>query len=390
MVATKEQWMASSTLPKGSSYDTMLEFFGIPPYTQDKLDDNIARKRRDWYAKTSCGNKRGREKAKEVVALIQRAAQSLKRGVVDDTGGGSAPEIPDTVFQTLEELWRIISEYVFADDYNQALYVAREAVSRWGMTADSASVLAWVVATGFDSGNLVLPALLQEGMQAADAAVRAQPVEARNWESKISLLLALSRAAEAAEVTDEAGRMLGGKPTARLYILRTRAMLGLNRAEDAMVAAVRAVHSAMADPDLITAVRSQATALLVDWMAANLLPINSASSLVRYVEMVDTAAWCSYGAPEAEDMVRVHRMWATNAGKRVFVGSWKLRSFLAVCTGFISLPIHNYLRSSPAWQVFLNGIQQQQRQDTSFAIVASPQYVQRAHRMNLVIQLEEA
>jgi hypothetical protein len=214
-------------------------------------------------------------------------------------------------------------------------------------------------------------------------------VEARNWESKISLLLALSRAAEAAETTDEAGRMLGGKPTARLHILRTRAMLGLNRAEDAMVAAVRAVQSAMADPDLITAVRSQATALLVDWMATNLLPINSASSLVRYVEMVDTAAWCSYGAPEAEDMVRVHRMWATNAGKRVFVGSWKLRSFLAVCTGFISLPIHNYLRSSPAWQVFLNGIQQQ-RQDTSFAIVASPQYVQRAHRMHLAIQLEEA
>jgi hypothetical protein len=72
--------------------------------------------------------------------------------------------------------------------------------------------------------------------------------------------------------------------------------------------------------------------------------------------MVDVAAWCSDGVPEAEDQVRVHRMWAANAGQRVFTGSWKLRSFLAVCTGFISLPIHNYVGSSPAWNVFSEGL----------------------------------
>lgn len=389
MVATQEQWVTSSTLPRGASYNTMLEFFGIPPDPDDKLNDNINRKRRIWYAKASCNNKQGREKAKEVVALIQRASEALKRGAVDDVGGGSAPEIPDSVFQTLEELWRIISEYVFADDYQQAIRVAREAVSRWGMTADSASALAWVMATGFDTGDLIVPALLQEGIQAAEFAVSAQPGEARNWESRISLLLAQSRPDDAAAATDEAARALSGGPTARLHILRMRAMLGLNRGEEAMVTAVRAVQTASSDPDLIMAVRSQVTTFLVNWLSAHLLPIKTVSGLTSYLEMVETAAWCSQGAPEAEDMVRVHRMWAANAGKRVFTGSWKLRSFLAVCTGFISLPLHNYARSSPAWEVFLDGIE---RQDYSgaFMIVASPRYVQAAHNMNLRGQLGDS
>jgi hypothetical protein len=389
MAATREAWMTASTLPKGSSYETMLEFFGIPPYTAERLDENILKKRRDWHHKTNSGNPVGRTKAKEVVALIQRIAQTLKRGVPDEEGGGAAAEIPDAVFETLEELWRIISEYVFADDFDQALQVAHEAVSRWGMTPDAASVLAWVVATGFNTGNIAHPALLTEGLSAADTAVGEQPGETRNWESKISLLMASSRVPDAIATIDEAQRSLGGRMTARLHLARARATISLNRAEEATVAAVRGVHTALLDADVVTAVRSEATDLLVTWLAANLLPIKSTADLGRYVEMVNAAAWCSDGVPEAEDIVRVHRMWAANAGQRVFVGSWKLRSFLAVCTGFISLPIHNYVRSSLAWEVFAKGLAQEKR-DFSFAVVASPQYVQRAHNMNFVVMIDDA
>jgi hypothetical protein len=388
LTTTREAWMTTSTLPRGASYENMLEFFGIPPYTAERLDENILKKRRDWHYKTNSGNPVGRRKAKEVVALIQRTAQALKRGVLDGQGGGAAAEIPDAVFQTLEELWRIISEYVFGDDYDRAMQVAHEAVSRWGMTPDSASVLAWVVATGFNTGNLVHPALLTEGMRAADAAVRGRPGEARNWESLTGLLMASSRATDAVSAIDAAEKSLTGGLTARLYIIRARAMIGLPRAEEAMIAAVQAVHTALSDADVVTAVRSEATDLLVTWIAANLLPIKSVTDLGRYVEMVDAAAWCSHGVPEAEDMVRVHRMWAANAGQRVFVGSWKLRSFLAVCTGFISLPIHNLVRSSPAWQVFVNGLNQEKR-DNSFAIVASPEYVQRAHNIRIKVGLDD-
>ena len=64
--------------------------------------------------------------------------------MTDGQGGGVETEIPASVFETLEELWRILSEYVFADEYDDALRVAREAVSRWH-NADAASALAWVV-----------------------------------------------------------------------------------------------------------------------------------------------------------------------------------------------------------------------------------------------------
>lgn len=389
MVATREKWMSLSTLPMNSSYEAMLEFFGVPPYTPDRLDDNIAKKRRDWYYKTSSGNPNGRKKAKEVVTLIQRVSQTLKRGAAADVGGGGATaDIPDAVFETLDELWRIISEYVFADDYDAALQAAREAVSRWGTMSDAASVFAWVVATGADSGNIAHPALVREGIEAAEIAMQRQPGEARNWESKISLMLASAEGAAAITATQEAQRALPHM-TPRLFMLQARAFIGASRAEEGTAAAVRAVHAAASDPDTLTAVRSQATAVLVEWIAKYLLPLTSVASLSRYVEMVDAAAWCSYGVPEAEDMVRVHRMWATNAGQRVFVGSRKLRSFLAVCTGFISLPIHNWVRSAPAWRVFNDGLKEQQALNTAFIIVAGPQYVQRAHNMRLPVGLDD-
>jgi hypothetical protein len=380
--------MTTSALPRGASYQEMLAFFGIPPYSAERLDNNILKKRRDWHHKTNSGNPVGRGKAKEVVTLIQRVSEALKRGVPDHDGGGASAEIPDAVFETVEELWRIISEYVFADDYDQALYVAREAVTRWGLRADSASVFAWVVATGFNTGNLIHPALLTEGAQAAEIAIHDQPGEARNWESKVSLLVASGRPADAMAALGQAQRWLTGGMTARLYVLRARAALSLNQPDEAMAAAVRAVRAATADSDVLTAVRSETTDLLVTWLARHLLPIKAPEVLHRYVEMVDVAAWCSHGVPEAEDIVRVHRMWAANAGQRVFVGSWKLRSFLAVCTGFISLPIHNLVRSAPAWQVFVQGLADEKR-GLSFAIVASPSYVQRAHGLRFTVGLDD-
>jgi tetratricopeptide (TPR) repeat protein len=379
MVTTREKWEATIALPRGATYQQMLEFFGIPPYTPDALDDNIARKRRRWNHMSNSGNPDGRKKAAEVLALIQRVSQALKRGVVDDQGGGVEAEIPAAIFETLEELWRILSEYVFADEYDDALRVAREAVSRWH-NADAASALAWVVASAFNDAGFAHPALLNEGLEAASIAVGQQPQVVRNWESAASLLLASSRFPEALTAIDSAERAAGGQVTGMLYLLRTRAALSLGRADDAMTAAVKAVTRAT--PDVVAAIRSEATDILVGW-AATILPIRSSLDLTRYKEMIGVAAWCSHGVPEAEDKVRAHRMWATNAGKRVFVGSTRMRSFLAVCTGFISLPIHNHLRSQPAWQVFNEG--QGKDITDAFYVVAGPAYVQKIHNVRLNI-----
>jgi hypothetical protein len=377
MVATREKWETTSTLPRGASYEQMLEFFGIPPSTADALDNNISKKRRRWNHMSNSGNPAGRQKAAEVLKLIQRVSQAVKRGMADDPGGGAETEIPASVFETLEELWRILSEYVFADEYDDALRVAREAVSRW-RNADAASALAWVVTSLVNDAGFAHPQLVAEGLDAAQFAVREQPGEVRNWESAASLLLASSRVQDAVAAIDQAERATGGRATAMLYLLRTRAMVTLKRADEAMAAAVRAVTRA--EPGVAAAVRSEATDVLVSW-AATMLPIRSGAGLTQYAELVGVAAWCSYGVPEAEDRVRAYRMWATNAGKRVFVGSDRMRSFLAVITGFISLPIHNHLRSQPAWQIFNEG--QGKPVTEAFFIVAAPAYVQKIHNVSL-------
>lgn len=84
--------------------------------------------------------------------------------------------------------------------------------------------------------------------------------------------------------------------------------------------------------------------------------------------------------------MRAYRMWATNAAKRVFVGSDRMRSFLAVITGFLSLPMHNFLRSKPAWRVFNEG--QNKELTDAFYIVAAPAYVQRIHNVNLGLSFQ--
>jgi hypothetical protein len=360
----------------------MLEFFGIPPCTADALDDNITKKRRRWNHMSNSGNPRGRERAAEVLALIQRISQGLKRGVAGDQGGGVETEIPASVFQTLEELWNILTEYVFADEYDEAIRAAREAVSRW-RNADAASALAWVVANLVNEAGIARPQLVDEGLRAAQLAVREQPAEVRNWESVTSLLLASSKVNDAVAAVDQAERATGGLATAMLYLFRTRAMATMRRTDESMAAAVRAVTRA--ESGVAAAIRSEATDILVSW-AATMLPIKSAAELTRYAEMIGVAAWCSYGVPEAEDKVRPYRMWAINAGKRVFVGSDRMRSFLAVITGFISLPIHNRMRSQPAWQVFREG--QGKPVTDAFFIVAAPAYVQKIHNVNLGLSFQ--
>jgi tetratricopeptide (TPR) repeat protein len=384
MVATREKWETARTLPRNPSYEQMLEFFGIPPSTADALDENIKKKRRRWNAMSNSGNPGGREKAAEVLKLIQRISEAVKRGVTGDQGGGVETEIPASIFETLEELWNILTEYVFADEYDDAIRVAREAVSRWH-NADAASAFAWVVANLVEDAGIAHPRLVTEGLDAAQLAIREQADVVRNWESVASLLLASTKPQEAIDAVSQAERSIGGKATARLHLLRTRAMVTLKRADDAMASAVRAVSSA--DQAVAAAIRSELTDLLVSW-AATMLPITSDKVLTRYTEMVGVAAWCSYGVPEAEDQVRPYRMWATNAGKRVFTGSDRMRSFLAVITGFISLPIHNRVRSKPAWQVFNEG-QGKEVYTDAFFIVAAPAYVQKIHNLHLPLSFQD-
>jgi tetratricopeptide (TPR) repeat protein len=378
MVATREGWISTQVIARNPSSEQMLAFFGIPPHSADELRDNIDKKRRRWNRLTNSGNANGRKTAEEVLALIQDVALAVMRGVTEEIGGGAETEIPASVFETLDELRRILFDYVSAGDYEEAIRVAREAINRW-QNADAAAAFAWVTMNFVHNTRVVHPDLVAEGLQAAQLATREQPGEVSNWESLADLLLSSSKPQDAVAALDQAQSATGGRVSAMLYLLRTSAMAELKKPTEAMTAAVRAVSSA--ESGVAAAIRSEAADILITW-AASMLPIRSAADLTRYTELVGVAAWCSYGVPEAEDKVRAYRMWATNAGKRVFTGSDRMRSFLAVITGFISLPIHNRVRSRPAWQVFLEG-QNQEKITDAFAIVAAPAYVQQIHHIKL-------
>jgi hypothetical protein len=378
MPATKEAWLTTTRVPLPPSYPGMLEFFGIPPYNPENLDDNIARKRREWYAKTSSGNPRGRAKAKEVVDLIQEVSKALKRGSGEHLDGGTTlDEVPDEVFHTLEELWNLVTEYVLANDFDPALRLVRDGTSRFGPEAVS-GMLAWVVATGVETASILNPETINAGVAAAARATRSGSPESRDWESLVTLLFAAGRGGEAEAALGQAERTLPAL-SPRLHLRRAQAFLAHNRVQDGLVSVVSAVHGALGDPYGAEPVRSLATDLLVGWIGRNMLPIRSAEALAAYIEMVDTAAWCADGVPEAEDKIRAHRMWAANAGQRVFAGSWTLRSFLAVCTGFISLPIHNRMRSEPAWAILLRG-PRAGGDDPAYQLVCQPRYVQVLHQ----------
>jgi tetratricopeptide (TPR) repeat protein len=378
MVATREDWMTTRVIAASPSEDQALEFFGIPPSTADALNDNIRKKRTLWNLRVNRGDTSSQKKAQQVLTLIDSVTDFLKRGMASEMGGDAETGIPDSIFETLDELRRILDEHLFAGDYDEAIRIAREAINRW-RNADAAAEFARVIVDLVASAGIVHPNLLAEGVQAAQLATREQPSEVRNWESLARLLLSSSKVQDAVAAIDRAESGPGGRTSAMLLILRTNAMADLKKPDEAMTAAVRAVSRA--EPARASAFRSEAADILITW-AASMLPIRSAADLTRYTELVGVAAWCSYGVPEAEDKVRAYRMWATNAGKRVFTGSDRMRSFLAVITGFISLPIHNRVRSRPAWQVFLEG-QNQEKITDAFAIVAAPAYVQQIHHIKL-------
>ncbi len=296
-------WEITSTLPSGASYEQMLEFFGIPPSTVEALDDNISKKRRRWNHMSNSGTPAGlaegsRGSQADPARLASSQARHGRR-----PGRRRRTEIPAPVSETLEELWRILSGYVFADEHDEALRVARAAVAR-RQNADTASALAWVVASMVNSTGFAHPRLVAEGLDAAQFAVREQPAEVRSWESTANLLLASSMVQDAVAAIDQAEQATDGQATALLYLLRTRAMAILKRPDKAMVAAVRAVTRA--EPGVATALRFEVTDILISWAAA-MLPIKSGVDLTRYTEMVNVAAWCSHGVPEAEDRVRPYR-----------------------------------------------------------------------------------
>ena len=376
-------WLTQSDIPLPRTEAKILAFFGVPPSTVDDLDANIDRKRRSWHAKRNGVSRAGRERAKAVLDLIDQMSRNVKRGVpVDDTvGGAEQAAAVDELAVTLDSLWSVIDDLLANDEFDRALQVAGEARRRWPDSPRPHAAYAWVIWVGWQADYYIRTAALEDGLRLAEHALSLPAADrdglerVATWESRVGLLLALERADELLRASHDAEAALGELP-ARMRAYRAEGLVLLGRTDEGVAEAVRAVVAARGERTLLAAVRARCAGMMVHRVVQPLLPITSPEGMTRYVEAVGVAAWCARGVPDAEDQVRAHRLWAAQAGQRVFAGSWELRSFLAICTAFLSLLPHNRSRSRPAWHVYAQG----PAAGAAWELIGQTSFVRAAHR----------
>jgi hypothetical protein len=114
---------------------------------------------------------------------------------------------------------------------------------------------------------------------------------------------------------------------------------------------IRMVDVSGGDP----AVRSVATDAMLNEVVNPLLPIMDRKGAQAYLEAVQVAAWLADGVPESQSELIAYRIWAQQAVGGVFIGSFALKSFIGVLTGFLALPIYSNAASRPAWRVLRDG-----------------------------------
>lgn len=358
MATTTDQkgWLQSLDVPERPTPRDVRAFFNVPPDPDAKLDANIRDKRRAWNAKVRSRktNAAAEEQVRAAVRLIDFLAQQLKRG-------GDAPidlseladvfrEAPKTRVGEIDELWEIVERLLAAGKLEEALKVANAARERFADSNVPHLVFAWVAAQASRFGAAD-DRLRADALRSADIALAQDNAPAEAFLARATLLLDLRRGDEALVTLKDAERRLTNGLDAGLEVLLVEALVASSQVEEAVRRAIDAIEE---DLDNL-AVRSSVTASLVQALQFSLLPIRSTEELVRYQRVVEVAAWCADGAPEAEDAVRPFRMWSVVADNRLYVGDVASRAYAGVLTGFLILPILNRVRAKPQWKIVAEG-----------------------------------
>jgi hypothetical protein len=372
VTATATNWVQTVEIPEAPGEQDLRAFFGIPPDPEEELDANIRRKRRAWRSKVR--ERKASPAAEKKVAfalkLIDELERRLKRGVVDEEFDLEAlreefADAPESRVDELDDLWRVLEELLAAGRPDEALKVANDVRGRFPDEPQSHAGFAWIAAVASRSSSDATERMRQEGLAAAQAALAGgvETVDSYSWTA--ILQLDLEEFAAARRTLAMAARQLG-ELSPWLLSHRCEAHAGLGDIAAAGEDARAAVEQGGAD----SALRSNTVEALIAAMRAKLLPIDCDDSLRRYNDLVQLAAWCAVGVPEAEDRVRPYRLWAAQASSRAYVGSVPLRSLLAVASGFLLLPALNRSRSKPVWRVFVDG--PERYGEISEVVVSSP------------------
>jgi hypothetical protein len=372
-MSASSTWILDES-PTGIDEGAIKAFFGVPPSPESELRVNIDRKRKTWHKRSN--GPQGAERARRVKEIINALEAHILRGqLLPDGILEGAPKtdsdrpLPPPNFEDLEELFDLIETLLGRGQNQRAAELAREGVERWPRNPAALARFAFVCSYLTVLGETVSRTLLEQGLEAAAQCNEIDPSDASAWNSRCVLLIALDRQAEVVALEAEAVARLGVM-TPSLVVLIADALLSVQQYSAGLQRLVRAVSEAPDDYGVRSEAASAATRA-----ASRLLPLDSLEAVERYVEIVQVGAWCAQGAPSAEDLIRPHRLWAARCRNKAFVGSFRLRTFLAVCTAFVSLPIHNSLRSQPLWRILLEGPGQGQE----FFLLSEARYVQQAH-----------
>jgi hypothetical protein len=354
-----QPWLESMDVPARPKPTDLRAFFGIPPDPEDKLDSNIAKKRRHWSTKVraqAAPTANGKRKVEEATRIIDELEKVLKRGVVDpdfdlERLRQEFAAEPETRVDEIGDLWQILEELVAGGRLDEALRVAYDARARFHGAAVADAAFGWLAVLSSRGGDSADDALLREGRAALVAAISAGEanVDTFTWKAVLELDLGLPEAALETFAASE--RSLDSGLTPWLHSHRCEAYAALGKPEDALIDARAAVDAETDD----LALRSNTVTALIEAARVDLLPIATERDLRRYQSLIEWAAWFAVGVPEAEDRVRPYRLWAVEAESLAYTGRPELRTIGAVATGFLALPLLNRWKTKPHWQVLYEG-----------------------------------
>lgn len=353
--ATAIDWLNATDFAPAPTPGDLQEFFGIPPSPPDALPANIREKRKYWKKKQSkARSEEALQFAGAVLQAIADAEDALIRGAAA-TGGGDAefqPRAGDREPVTIDDVWRELERLLFRGRYQDALDRVKRYEERWGRYPNFVDMRSEVILGALQNvpGIRIDPEVLESAIAGSWWAIDTiGPTEAR-YLTLVDLLEAGGRVGEIPAVFADADRRLPQISAS----FRVRA-LAIRFADEAWLPLLRHCVDLVAQAGDDRALRSELVQMIIARAVAELLPLDSADSVQRYQTIVGTAAWIADGVPEAEDFVRLHRMWASNADQPVFGGNWQYRAFFGLITLFLALPLINSSMAKPAWQVLLTG-----------------------------------
>jgi hypothetical protein len=387
--ATALAWLDTIDFAPVPTPRDLQEFFGIPPSPSEALDGNIREKRKYW--------KKKQQKARSdellrlaggVLQAIADAEDALKRGAAA-TGGGerrSQPADSGRAARDVDDVWQELERLLFRGRYRDALERVQQYEGRWGGYPSFIDMRAVVVLEAVKNvpGIVLNPGILESAIAGTRQVLKQMgPTEAR-YLTLVELLEVAGQPEEIPQVFAEANNRL----TRISASFRIR-QLAIRFKREPWNAVLRHCVELVQESSDDRALRSELVQMIVERAILELLPLTSPDAVREYQTAISVAAWIADGVPEAEDFVRAHRMWASNADQPVFGGNWQWRAFLGLVTLFIALPLMNSAMAKPAWQVLLTGpsLEEQQKkrksavytQNRAWFLVTRNAYIQPVH-----------